>query len=262
MSENATTCINCEAKMDSNYCPTCGQRAKVLPITWRGLFVGLTSRWLGMDNKLMRTVWGLMVRPTQVINAYLDGNRVRYIGPLSYLIVMSAIFILTFEVAGVSPREFLEATSEKLQPQSVTGNAEVSENQKAFMENYMQSISENMRLMTGALIPFFALSMLIFYRGRNFLQNFLVVTYATSELIWLSIISIIVFATLQIPIQVYLTIPSLLYMLWIFTGSNPQKNKIWTWLKAFFTWVVGYSLFMVAIFIAGITYFILFVFER
>jgi len=256
MSENATTCINCQTPITSDYCPNCGQKKDVRPVSWRGLFDEFNAMWWGIDNKLIRTVWGLIVRPATVINAYLDGNRVRYIGPLSYLIVMSAVYILTFEFTGVSPKEFIQMSSEQFQapPTEV--------NQKAFIEDYMQSISDNMRLMAGALIPFLALGMLIFYRKHNYLQNFLIATYATSQLLWLSVLSVIIYATTGWGIQIYLSIPSLIYMIWIFGKLNPQKNRIWTWLKAFFAWVVGYLFFFIIISVVGIAYFVLFVIER
>ncbi len=238
---NAKTCINCGLEVSSNFCPDCGQKTKVLPITWKGLFSELSSRWLGLDNRLFRTFKGLWIRPHVVVEEYLAGNRVKYIGPLSYLVVMSALYIFSFSIFGVTTEEFLAKTTENFQP------LEQSKTQQEFMTGYMQKMSQNMRLMVASLIPFMALSLIIFYKGRNYLQNFLVISYATSQLLWLSILTVAVLGfTGYSPLSIGFVI-NLGYFIWLIGKLNPRGGFFWTYFKALLSWVVGYAFFLISV---------------
>lgn len=248
MSENAKTCINCNREVDSNFCPDCGQKTKVLPITWKGLIKELSSRWLGLDNKIARTFTSLWIHPKKVIEGYLEGNRVKYIGPLSYLVVMSALYIFSFSIFGVTTEEFLADTSKSFQPE------EIDQNQQKFMQDTMGAFAQNMRLMVGALIPFMALSLIIFYEKRNYLQNFLVISYLTSQMLWLSILAIAIFAITGYNPQFVGLAINITYYVWVIGSINPQENKFITFFKAFWAWVIGYIFFMIVVGVLSFIY--------
>lgn len=233
--------MNCGNSVESNYCPDCGQKTKVLPITWKGLLSELSSRWLGLDNRLFRTFKGLWIRPHVVVEEYLEGNRVKYIGPLSYLVVMSALYIFSFSIFGVTTEEFLRVTAEGFQP------AEQTQTQQEFMATYSQRISQNMRLMVASMIPFMSLSLIIFYKRRNFLENFLIISYATSQMLWLSILTLAIFATTGYLEMTFSFILNIGYFAWLIGKLNPQKGKFWTYFKPLIVWIVGYIFFMLSI---------------
>lgn len=240
------TCINCDTKVESSFCPNCGQKTQIRPITWKGLFAELSSRWLGMDNRLARTFVNLWRRPDVVIENYLQGNRVRYVGPLSYLVIMSALYIFSFSIFGVSTAEFLQDSSENFQASNQ------SEQQAAFMTDFMGKISDNMRLLVASLIPFMALGLITMYRRRNYLENFLLVSYITSQMLWLSILGLGIFAYAGYNPQVPAFLINVAYFAWVVGKMNPQKSKIWTYLKSIFAWLVGYIYFMLFVMVLTI----------
>jgi len=244
-------CINCGYESPQNFCPVCGQKTRVNPITWRGLIVELSSRWLGADNRIVRTFTGLWVHPRRVVEEYLAGNRVKYIGPLSYLIVMTALFILSFQIFGVEVEDYIGRAA------SLTYNPdEVTPDQEAFMKEYMNLFYGNMRIFAGILIPFLALSMRIFYRKRNYLQNFLIASYLTAHLLWLSIISIAIYGLTGTYLTAVTSILGFVYYVWVIGLLNTQKYAAWTYIKSLIVWLLGYFLFMVTISIATLVYFI------
>ena len=247
---NATECINCDSPINGNYCSNCGQKAEVLPITWRGLITELSSRWLGADNRIVRTFIGLWRNPKKVINDYLEGNRVKYIGPLSYLVVMSFLYVLSFEVFGFNPAEMMDEASRMFQ----APDQKLSEMQLQFLNDYTQMFSKNMRLLVGAIIPFTALAMSIFYRRRNYLQNFLIVSYVVSQLLWISIITVALAATTGHMFFIEGLVINMLYNAIVVGLMNPQKSWVWTYGKALIVWVVGYVLFTIVISLSTFIY--------
>ena len=243
-------CINCASPVIGNYCSNCGQKAEVLPITWKGLITELSSRWLGADNRIVRTFIGLWTNPKRVILEYLDGNRVKYIGPLSYLVVMSFLYVLSFEVFGFNPAKMMDEASRMFQ----APDQELSEMQLQFLNDYTQMFSKNMRLLVGAIIPFTALAMSIFYRRRNYLQNFLIVSYAVSQLLWISIITVALAATTGHMFFIEGLVINMLYNAIVVGLTNPQKSWVWTYGKALIVWAVGYSLFTIVISLSTFIY--------
>lgn len=243
------SCINCSSPVAGSYCSKCGQKAEVLPITWKGLITELSSRWLGADNRITRTFIGLWRNPKKVITDYLEGNRVKYIGPLSYLVVMSFLYVLSFQVFAFNPAEMMDEASRMFRP-----DQELSDRQLQFLRDYTQIFSKNMRLFVGAIIPFTALSMSIFYRRRNYLQNFLIISYAVSQLLWISIITVAMAAfTGHMFFIEGLTI-NVLYTMIVVAQMNPQKTLFWTYAKALIVWSVGYLFFMIGISLSTFLY--------
>ena len=249
---NNEKCINCASPVVGNYCSNCGQKAEVLPITWKGLITELSSRWLGADNRIVRTFIGLWARPKKVISEYLEGNRVKYIGPLSYLVVMSFLYVLSFQLTGFTPEEMMNETSRMFQ----SSDQELSESQQQFINDYTQLFSKNMRLLVGVIIPFTALAMTIFYKRRNYLQNFLIISYVVAQLLWVSMLAVVLAAYTDNLFFTEGLIVNIVYSVIILGLMNPQKSLLWTYTKAFLVWVVGYLLFMLTISISTLIYMI------
>lgn len=199
-----------------------------------------------MDNRFARTFTQLWVNPKEVIESYLKGNRVRYIGPLAYLIIMSALYILSFDLFGVSIEEYMGTAADSFQ----TGPR--SQNQQEFMQAYIKTFSDNMRVVVGSMIPFMSLSLLIFYRRRNYLENFLLVSYAIAQAIWLSIFGLALLAITGGTILWVNFLVNMIYACWVFGQLHAQKSKTWTYTKAILSWIVGYIFFTVTISIIAV----------
>ncbi len=238
-------CVNCGNNVQSNFCSECGQSTRVLPITWKGLITELSSRWLGMDNRFARTFVNLSVRPARVVIEYLSGNRVKYIGPLSYLVVMSALYLLSFGLFGVSPEEFMDKAVNYFDTVQLNEDPEIAKRQLEFMDAYMRVFSNNMRVLVGAMIPFLAIGLSIFYREKNYLQYFLMATYATTHMLWVSIILLGIFAFTGSPMFIVSLVTSIGYFAWIVGTIHAEGHVIWRYFRALVCWTISYSLFVI-----------------
>lgn len=93
----ADPCLNCGAALIGRYCHGCGQKALVhRSVTAFGhdLVHGIWH----FDGKLWRTLPMLLWRPGKLTSAYIDGQRARFLSPLSMFLF--AVF-LTFAVFGI-----------------------------------------------------------------------------------------------------------------------------------------------------------------
>ena len=93
----ADPCLNCGVALVGRYCHGCGQKALVhRSVTAFGhdLVHGIWH----FDGKLWRTLPMLMLWPGELTRAYIDGQRARFLSPLSMFLF--AVF-LTFAVFGI-----------------------------------------------------------------------------------------------------------------------------------------------------------------
>jgi len=92
------TCANCGDTRQENYCPNCGEKkfhAESLSI--RHFFEETLEGLFHLDNKFLRSLKTLVVKPGQLSVDYVEGRRVRAMRPLSlFLIVNLVVFLLLF----------------------------------------------------------------------------------------------------------------------------------------------------------------------
>lgn len=97
------------------------------------------------------------------------------------------------------------------------------------------------------MIPFIALSLTTLYKRHNYLENFLMISYVTGQLLWLSILIIGVHSFTGYNAQFVGIIINSVFITWVIGSMNPQKNIIWRYLKGLLAWFVGYIFFMIAV---------------
>ena len=108
-------CRNCGCSCTSNYCPDCGQSVKEKRLENRTFFIGVLSGLTRVNQGFLYTAWQLLIRPWKVIRDYIQCRRVRYVAPISMLIVVC--FISAF-VSGLMPADPGEVTDTGSEPVS------------------------------------------------------------------------------------------------------------------------------------------------
>lgn len=86
-----TTCLNCSAKVESKFCPACGQSAHIHPITIRHVIHDLVHAFTHADKGFIFTLKELLIRPGTVALKYIEGKRKQYFNPLSFLVITLAV---------------------------------------------------------------------------------------------------------------------------------------------------------------------------
>lgn len=87
-------CPNCQTEYIGNFCPSCGQSAKMQRFTVKNALMSTLEVW-GMGNRsLPRTLLHLFTRPGYMIGDYLDGKRMPFFPPVKMLFVLCIFFAL------------------------------------------------------------------------------------------------------------------------------------------------------------------------
>lgn len=142
-------CATCGAPGQEQYCPVCGQRRLAGRHTLGALGRSVLARLAG-EKGLIHTAAQLTVRPGRTLERYLSGGTVRYLNPISYLLIAAALFTITGRAIG-----------------GATGAAESD------------------RLWTLLVIPFVGLaSRLLHWRGKyNLAEHLIIVTYLAAHVL-------------------------------------------------------------------------------
>ncbi|MFO1323331.1 MAG: DUF3667 domain-containing protein [Burkholderiales bacterium] len=98
MSVAADACRNCGANAPGHYCPNCGQETRVALPTFPAFMREAAGRYVALDGRTWRTLWGLVARPGFLTLEYLQGRRRRYIRPARLFLVL---YLVLFALIGL-----------------------------------------------------------------------------------------------------------------------------------------------------------------
>ena len=91
--EEAVRCGNCGARLAGPYCAACGQR-QARPIRFGAVLRDAFRAVASLDSRFARTVVGLGVRPGKTVQAFLGGQRIRYVNPLKYVFFCTTLYVV------------------------------------------------------------------------------------------------------------------------------------------------------------------------
>ncbi|MEY2544915.1 MAG: hypothetical protein QOG48_32, partial [Verrucomicrobiota bacterium] len=153
-----THCENCGALLHGHWCAQCGQPAVDYRRSFRHVIVDLLESFLNWDSKFFTTIVLLVTRPWRLTNAFLAGQRVRYLHPARLYLLASITFFFaaTYGIKSVhinplnlSPKDRTEIRNE-LQAENVPpealaavdqafGSVPVSSKKRAALEEVLKS---------------------------------------------------------------------------------------------------------------------------
>jgi hypothetical protein len=188
------TCKNCSKSFEGNYCPECGQSAKIHRINAAYFLHDIPHSVLHVDKGLPYTFVQLIKRSGPTLKEFLEGKRVNHYRPFAYVIILSAISSLLAHWNGVLIQYLHHQKTGALIPLS-----------ESFFIKY-QSI------FIFLMIPIVTLcTWLIFHRHKlNFWEHVLVNTYLSAQL------NVIVILTQVVALIKYLITGSSVYPYTIF----------------------------------------------
>ncbi|MBK6263417.1 DUF3667 domain-containing protein [Marivirga sp. S37H4] len=249
--ENTTTCINCEQATVGKFCHNCGQKQGVSRLTWSTVFGELQKRMFGFDNNFLRTMKDLTIRPHVVINSIIEGNRIKYVGPVGYYFVMITIYILFMSIINVDMSEMMGTVSGTI-------NSDATESQVIFQNKLNQFIVNNFKLISFLMMPFFIFGVWLVFKnkGYNFLETSVINFFGQAHPLWASIILVIVYKVTGDSTS-FLAMSSITYLYLLFIIAAFYKgNKVWNFIKAIFSLILGLVFIMLfsflLIFVIGI----------
>lgn len=102
MSDDHHVCKNCGREFTGNYCPCCGQRHSVGPVTWDSIREGIMDLWGVGTRSMPFTIWQLLTRPGYLIGDYISGRRQVSFPPVKMLVFTAMIIYILDHLLGLN----------------------------------------------------------------------------------------------------------------------------------------------------------------
>ncbi len=117
LSEEEHECTTCGTHYQGNYCPRCGQSAKIGRYSFKNAFLLFLDVW-GLGNRgMFRSIRDLLLRPGYMIRDYLGGMQMAYFPPFKMYFLLSALSLLMdtgMNIQGINRLEHQKKESEEL----------------------------------------------------------------------------------------------------------------------------------------------------
>ena len=105
LSEEVHTCSSCGMSYNGNFCPRCGQSAKVGRFSFSKAFMHFLDVW-GIGNRgMFRSLRDLMFRPGYMIRDYLSGMQSAYFPPFKMFFLLTAFSLIVEHGLGLNADE-------------------------------------------------------------------------------------------------------------------------------------------------------------
>ena len=102
LSKESCVCPTCSTHFEGNYCPRCGQSARIGNYSSKTAFLLFLDVW-GLGNRsLFRTIRDLILRPGYMIRDYLHGMQMAYFPPFKMFFLLIALSLVV--VTGLNIR--------------------------------------------------------------------------------------------------------------------------------------------------------------
>lgn len=125
-------CTNCGLARRGEYCAHCGQRAVRGRLTVPAIAHQVANDVLNLDRGILFTALELTRRPGDAIRDYVQGRRVRYVGPVKYFVLTVALTTFATTQLGV-----LDVLASDLFHEDGPSAAATARQASAFMSQWM-----------------------------------------------------------------------------------------------------------------------------
>ena len=173
MSEEEHDCPTCHTHYKGNFCPRCGQSARIGRYSFTTALLNFLDVW-GIGNRSMfRTLRDLILRPGYMIRDYLSGMQMAYFPPFQMLFLLTTLsFIILY---GVNIRGI---TYEDIRQEAVTQMEQAGSEDPNSAEagitafNWIMDISEQYpNLVSLIYIGIFSFFLFPFYRHNKVIPH-------------------------------------------------------------------------------------------
>jgi len=188
-------CKNCQTpqRTDYNYCPACGAKVVVKRLTFKNLTYDISERYFNLDNTFIRTVVQLCIRPEEVIDAYVQGVRRRFLNPISHIgIALTLSGLLMFIMQKVLTSDMFNTYGGQLSEEA---------SNKLF-----DTIFDYTSLLFVLYIPVFAIAGYITFNRKEYLLSEYIIAYIYIMAQWSIVIFPISLITLLVEPSAYMSL--------------------------------------------------------
>ena len=134
LSEDRHTCPTCDTEYQGNYCPRCGQSARIGRYSFKNAFLLFLDVW-GLGNRgMFRSIRDLVLRPGYMIRDYLAGKQMAYFPPFKMFFLLTTLSLLISTGFNVKGKNYL-----------IEAKEQVSMNTKVYNEGDMSADSPDLQ---------------------------------------------------------------------------------------------------------------------
>lgn len=230
-------CPNCNADIAEKYCGNCGQAATLKRIDQHYISHEI-QHLLHFEKGFFYTAKELLLRPGSAIREFVNDNRSKHMKPIAYLILTSVLYTI---VAHFFHADEIYNEREKI----LFENPSV-----AMLQHWVQTHYGYANIMMGVFI---AGCLRLFFRKYryNFFEMVILLCFVMGEgMLFLTLQAFFVSLITKQAFIVILTGLSVIYPTWAI-GQFFDKNKVSSYIKAMFAYLLGYSLFYLTIVLVG-----------
>jgi len=167
------------------FCSQCGAPKKVIRLSVKSVFQDFFERYFSFDNKFLLTSLTLFKNPELVVNGYISGLRIRFVNPITFVII--AVTLSGIQIYLIN-NGFIEFDIEIKAEQGVKI--------PFVMKDFIQWIFDHQSLIMFSSMPILALmSKLVFFKRKefNFAEHNLIYLYTYSFCTILSLVFVLPF---------------------------------------------------------------------
>jgi hypothetical protein len=243
-------CINCQREVTLDYCPICGQKNPVKKINAVNMWNDFLSRVYGFDGMFPRTLRDLSVRPGEAAREYIQGNRVKYYGPVGYLFIILTVYLLLASLLGVDLTEYTLASS-------YSDPSETGAGQREVMLQVNNWVLGNMRVLSFFMATWSVLFIWLFFRrsGYNFIESSVLIFYVNGHIIWLSIAGVLIYAVTDYAINMFWILGlGLVYTIFAMMNFYTHLPKWRLLIRSTFALLTSYVMIALLSMVLGVVY--------
>jgi len=217
-------CLNCNEKVEGNFCIHCGQSSKTHRFTVKDIFQqDFLFAIFHVNRGLLFSIKELFTRPGHSAREYNQGKRVSHLNYFTLLVIALLVFSL---IEQITPFHFTELTESK----------------NKIFEIIDEVLKEYPKFLYIGIIPWYAVFSYFFFRKakQNYAENFVLNSFRVSVIIIMNIL-FLSFASIVRDISIIRKADTLLawvgagYGTWFYYQyfSPFYKNKLILALKSF-----------------------------
>ncbi|MBR1520391.1 MAG: DUF3667 domain-containing protein [Bacteroidaceae bacterium] len=173
MSEEEHDCPTCHTLYKGNFCPRCGQSARIGRYSFTTALLNFLDVW-GIGNRSMfRTLRDLILRPGYMIRDYLSGMQMAYFPPFQMLFLLTTLSFIILYGVNIRGITYEDLRQEALtQVEQIGGEDPVSTEAGAAAFNWIMDFTEQYPNLVSLLyIGIFSLFLFPFYRHNKVIPN-------------------------------------------------------------------------------------------
>jgi len=238
MEENI--CKNCDCQTNGNYCSNCGHPVKLKKID-RDHIIHEIKDAIFADKGFLYTTKKVLLTPGDSVKYYITEDRSRFVKPITYILITSLIYALVTNLFKIDYLAQLDTSETTPTMNSIS---------RWMMDNHGY---------TSIIINFFmAFWIKLFFKkyGYNLFEIYILLCYVGGIEVLLVSVASIFLTLIHVENLLFLNYSSMIFSVWAI-GQFFDKNKAKSYIKAFFSYILGIFVIGIIAFLGAIIEFLI-----